>query len=437
MAVTKIWNVKSHLKQLIDYVGNIEKSSENFSEDTIKAFIEYGVDVLKTEERLYVSTLQCKLDSASEIMNNLNFASGSMSDTIAYHAVQSFKRGEVTPKVAHEIGVQLARELWGNFPVIVSTHTNTETVHNHFAFSATGFDLKRYHDCKETYRKMREVSDRICREHGLSVIEKPRGKGRHIGEIKAEQEERATVRGLIRRDMDEAIKHSFTYPQFATTFQSLGYTLEWRGKYLRIRPDESTRWFRMDKLGEGYTYEDVQRRLKENGISRSFTPYKTYTKREKPKGLVALYYHYCYLLGALPKEKPNNREAYAVIREDVKRARMYSEEAKLLGKYDIHTAEQLSSFTENLSGRFVALAKERAALRNRLRRMHDSVEMQPIKNQISELSRQMAVLRREMRLCEDIALRSGAIEAVVNTIDVPDKDTPKKTQDKKKEERKV
>ena len=99
MAVTKIWNVKSHLKQLIDYVGNIEKSSENFSEDTIKAFIEYGVDVLKTEERLYVSTLQCKLDSASEIMNNLNFASGSMSDTIAYHAVQSFKRGEVTPKV--------------------------------------------------------------------------------------------------------------------------------------------------------------------------------------------------------------------------------------------------------------------------------------------------------------------------------------------------
>ena len=437
MAVTKIWDVKSHLKQLIDYVGNIEKSSENFSEDTIKAFIEYGVDALKTEERLYVSTLQCELDSAAELMQNLNSLSSSKSNTIAYHAVQSFKRGEVTPEVAHQIGVQLARELWGNFPVIVSTHTNTETVHNHFAFSATGFNRKRYNDCKTTYRKMREVSDRICREYGLSVIEKPMGKGRHIGEIKAEQEGRATVRGLIRRDMDEAIKHCFTYPQFAHTFQSLGYTLDWRGKYLRIRPDESTRWYRMDKLGEGYTYEDVQRRLKENGINRSFTPYKPYTKREKPKGLVALYYHYCYLLGALPKEKPNNREAYATIREDVKRARMYSEEAKLLGKYDIHTAEQLSSFTKNLSGKFVALAKKRAALRNRLRRMHDSVEMQPIKNEISELSRQMAVLRREMRLCEDIALRSGAIEAVVNTIDIPDKDNPNKTKDRKKEERKV
>ena len=437
MAVTKIWYVKSHLKELIDYVGDLHKSSENLSEDTLKALVEYGVDILKTEERLYVSTLQCELDSAVSLMEQLNSRTGSKSNTIAYHAYQSFKRGEVAPEVAHEIGVRLAQELWGNFPVVVSTHTNTGTIHNHFAFPATGFDMKRYNPCKATYQQIRDVSDRLCREYGLSVIEKPRGKGRHIGEIKAEQEGRATVRGLIRRDMDEAIKHCFTYPQFATTFQALGYTLEWRGKYLRIRPDESTRWFRMDKLGEGYTYEDVQRRLKENGINRSFTPYKTYTKREKPKGLVALYYHYCYLLGALPKEKPNNREAYATIREDVKRARMYSEEAKLLGKYDIHTAEQLSSFTENLSGKFVALAKERAALRNRLRRMHDSVEMQPIKNQISELSRQMAVLRREMRLCEDIALRSGAIEAVVNTIDVPDKDTPKKTQDRKKEERKV
>ena len=434
MAVTKIWNVKSHLKQLIDYVGDLHKSSENLSEDTLKALVEYGVDILKTEERLYVSTQWCELDSAAEYMDHVNSLSISLSDTVAYHAVQSFKRGEVSPDVAHKIGKELAKKLWGDFPVVIATHVNTGTIHNHFAFPATSVRGTRYHDCKETYRKIREVSDRLCREYGLSVIEKPQGKGRHIGEIKAEQEGRATVRGLIRRDMDEAIKHCFTYPQFVATFQSLGYTLEWRGKYLRIRPDESTRWFRMDKLGEGYTYEDVQRRLRENGMRRSFTPYKPYTKREKPKGLAALYKHYCYLLGILPKEKPNNREAYAVIREDVKRARMYSEEAKLLGKYNINTAEELSSFTENLSGKFVSLAKERAALRNRLRRMHDSVEMQPIKDKISELSRQMAVLRREMRLCEDIALRSGAIEAVVNTIDVPDKD---KHQDKKKEERKV
>ena len=222
MAITRIWNVRSHLKQLVDYVGDLEKSSENLSEETIKALVEYGVDVLKTEERLYVSTRRCEIESAAELMNYLNSLSSSKSDTVAYHAVQSFKRGEVAPHVAHEIGVRLAKELWSDFPVIISTHTNTETVHNHFAFPATAFNGSRYHDCKETYRKIREVSDRLCREYGLSVIEKPQGKGRHIGEIKSEQEGRATVRGLIRRDMDEAIKHCFTYPQFATTFQALG-----------------------------------------------------------------------------------------------------------------------------------------------------------------------------------------------------------------------
>ena len=86
MAVTKIWYVKSHLKQLIDYVGDLEKTSENFSEDTLKALVEYGVDILKTEERLYVSTLQCELDSAVELMELLNSRTSSKSNTIAYHA---------------------------------------------------------------------------------------------------------------------------------------------------------------------------------------------------------------------------------------------------------------------------------------------------------------------------------------------------------------
>ena len=209
-------------------------------------------------------------------------------------------------------------------------------------------------------------------------------------------------------------------------FQALGYTLEWRGKYLRIRPDHSNKFFRMDKLGEGYTYEDVQERIKDNVLNRRIIPYVPYKPKEKPKGLVALYIHYCYLLGELPKQKPNNREAYAVIKDDVRRARMYSEEAKLLGKYNINTAEELSLFTEGISKKFKALAYDRAKLRNKLRRMHDTELMQPIKDESSALSLQMAELRKQMRLCEDIAARSGVIERVVNTIDIPDKELQKK-----------
>ncbi len=439
MAVTKIWDVKSHLSQLIAYVSNIEKTVENFNEETIAALIEYGIDDVKTEERKFVTALNCTTDNAVSEFVRLNAQSNSQSKTVAYHAYQSFAKGEVDAEVAHQIGVMLADELWGkNFPIIVATHLDRGHIHNHFAFSATGYDGKRYHDCNETYRLMRETSDRICKEFGLSVVKNyGRGNTRHIGEIKAEQEGRPTVRGIIRRDMDEAIKHCFSVKQFFNTFQSLGYTLEWRGKYLRIRPDKSSKWFRMDKLGKGYSYEDVEERLRKNAVDRTFTPYIPYVNREKPKGLHALYIHYCYLLGELPKTKPNNREAYAVIKEDVRRARMYSEEAKLLGKYSINTAEELSSFTENLSDKFKGLAIKRAGLRNKLRRMRDTQEMQPIKDEISELSRQMAVLRREMKLCEDIALRSGIIEQVVNTIDVSDRDKPTQDKNRKKENRKV
>ena len=430
MATTKIWDVKSHLSQLIAYVANVEKTIEKFDDETLKALITYGIDDLKTEERKLVTPINCTVDNAPTEMARLNSMSKSKSDTVAYHAYQSFARGEVDAETAHQIGIKLANELWGDkdFLVVVATHVNTGTIHTHFAIGATSRDFVRYNDCTTTYLKMREVSDRLCLEYGLSVIKNPqRGKSRHIGEIKAEQEGRLTKRDIIRRDMDIAIKHSLRIQEFYNLFQSLGYTLEWRGQYLRIRPDNSTKFFRMDKLGEGYTYEDVQQRIKDNLLNRRIIPFAPYKPKEKPKGLVALYIHYCYLLGELPKQKPNNREAYAVIKEDVRRARMYNEEAKLLGKYNINTAEELSLFTEGLSNKFKELAYKRAKLRNKLRRMHDTETMQPIKDEISQLSLQMAELRKQMRLCEDIAARSGVIERVVNTIDIPDKDLQRRT----------
>lgn len=442
MATTKIWDVKSHLSQLIAYVANVEKTIEKFDDETLKALVSYGIDDLKTEEHKLVTPINCTVENAPTEMARLNSMSKSKSDTVAYHAYQSFARGEVDAETAHQIGIRLANELWGDkdFLVVVATHVNTGTIHTHFAIGATARNIVRYHDCNETYRMMREASDRLCLEYGLSVIKNPqRGKTRHIGEIKAEQEGRLTKRDIIRRDMDIAIKHCLRIQEFYNLFQSLGYTLEWRGQYLRIRPDNSTKFFRMDKLGEGYTYEDVQQRIKDNLLNRRIIPYAPYKPKEKPKGLVALYIHYCYLLGELPKQKPNNREAYAVIKDDVRRARMYNEEAKLLGKYNINTAEELSSFTEGLSNKFKELAYKRAKLRNKLRRMHDTETMQPIKDEISQLSLQMAELRKQMRLCEDIAARSGVIERVVNTIDIPDKDlqrrTPNETKTKEREDK--
>ena len=188
MAVTKIWDVKSHLTELVKYVSNQEKTDARYNEDTLKALVSYGVNDLKTEERKYVSGIGCKTEDAAKMMVRLNALSSSKSDTVAYHGYQSFAPGEVTPDVAHLIGVELARELWGkNFPIVIATHLDRGHIHNHFAIGATGKDGKRFHDCKETYEKMKETSDRLCRQYGLSVVEHPKRKQtRDIGEIKAE-----------------------------------------------------------------------------------------------------------------------------------------------------------------------------------------------------------------------------------------------------------
>ena len=103
---------------------------------------------------------------------------------------------------------------------------------------------------------MRQISDEICREYGLSVVDDPKGKRRHISECIAEREGKTTERGNIRRDIDIAIECNTSTKYFYRTMESLGYIFERRGSFLRIRPDNGKKWFRLDKLGEGYTEED-------------------------------------------------------------------------------------------------------------------------------------------------------------------------------------
>lgn len=202
----------------------------------------------------------------------------------------------------------------------------------------------------------------------------------------------------------------------------LGYVLEWRGRFFRIRPDYGKKFFRFDRLGDGYSVEDIRRRLNENfyRLHRSEEEPFVPPKRDKAKGLYALFLHYQYLLGYLPKSRPpNDPEAYAQMKADRKKLQQYSEAAKLLGKYQIYTAEQLHDHTEKISEQFKNLAITRKKLHNRLKRMH-SEQMQPIKDQIAELTVRMAELRREMKICTNVAEWSDAVEVIVNRIENPE-----------------
>lgn len=438
MATTKIWGIKGRIDRVIRYAANESKTwngeyeaaaqfhrTDVKAESGIHAVLQYTADEMKTEKQFWVTGVNCSSDTqiaCGQMRKSLSFAA--RDGYVCFHGYQSFKTGEVTPEEAHHIGVELAKKVWGNrFEVLVSTHLNTRTVHNHFVVAACSFvDQKRYYANQATYAELRRASDEICMEHGLSVIENPqRKKSVPFSERKAAEEGRYTVRGNIRRDIDYAISNNCTFKYFWRDLEHLDYTLEYRGKYLRIRPDSGTKFFRLDKLGDGYTEQDIKDRLQENFRNpsrREFAPFVP-QKRPKATGLHALYLYYCYLLGELPKSRPNNKEMFEVMKEDLKKMEKYSKEADLLGNNHIETAEDLSKYTERISAEFKSLAAQRKKLRNTLRRMHSSEEMQPIKDNISVLSERMGKLRQNMKLCEDIAERSGVVECIVNTIEMP------------------
>ena len=190
---------------------------------------------------------------------------GKEDGVIAYHGYQSFAPGEADPKTAHEIGIRLAKELWGEkYQVVVATHLDKENhLHNHFVVNTVSFvDGIRYHRTGKDYHDMQVASDNLCREYGLSVIENIQyGKSKHYGEWKAEQEQRPTWRGFIKADIDEAIRMSLTERQFFRHLEEKGYEIK-MGKDISVRPQGKERFVRlMRNFGEEYSIENIRRRI--------------------------------------------------------------------------------------------------------------------------------------------------------------------------------
>ena len=443
MAVTAIWSVKGSVGKVLRYVANPAKTwngqyAEAAKFHTVERVLEYDADAMKTEKQFYVTGINCSDSpaSAAEQFRATKETWKKPGGIVCFHGYQSFEAGEVTPDIAHEIGVKLAKQLWGDrFQVVVSTHTNTGKIHNHFCLNSVSFtDGKRYYDQKATYYKMREVSDDLCEDYGLSVIENP-GRGSKQYKAWLGDKDGTSRRDAVRTDIDAVLEYATSFRQFQIEIQNRGYILEYRGSFLRIRPDEGKKFFRLDRLGDGYSEDEIRERCRCNYENRP-RPVRVafvYQKRERATGIVGLYRHYAYLLKHFPHEvRPFDRTAYAAMRDDARKMKRYSEEAKLLTANDIVTAEDLQHFTESIGTRFKALAYERAKQRNRLRRMHDSTAMQPTKEIIYDLTAQMAELRQQMKLCEDIAERCGVVEMVVNEIERGQIAEKKKPAEKKK-----
>jgi hypothetical protein len=348
--------------------------------------MDYATQDYKTERQHYVSGINCAPEIARDEMQMVKQQYGKEGGIIAYHGYQSFAPGDVTPEQAHEIGVELAWRLWGDrFQVVVATHLDREHIHNHFVLNSVSFvDGKKYNDCKATYALMRQTSDQLCREHGLSVIEHPeQGRTMSWDTWEAEQKGKPTWYSQIRADVDSCITRSFLFEHFIANLKKQGYEVK-TGKYIAVRPPGRERFVRLKTLGDNYTEEAIRQRIWDHERMPLYhrpppPPRKYYKVRGKPRklaGFRALYYHYLYLLGKLRKPTAPPKKRRYNMAEAIKLER-YVEQAKLLMKYKADTWDQFFTLTGAIQGEIDALADQRKELYRQKRREPQNEPLSP------------------------------------------------------------
>lgn len=269
MAVTKIWRIKGRVDNVLNYASNTDKTTFTDKErQALEDVIAYAANEDKTEQKIFVSTINCSAAFAKDQFETVKKRFRKEDGTVAFHAYQSFAPGEATPQQAHDIGVAFAKELWGdNFQVLVATHLNTNCLHNHFVINSVSFkNGKRFHSTADSYRIMKETSDRLCREHGLSVVEKPQGKGKSYSYYKMEEAGMPTRYTAARQALDEAIARSCNLYELKGTLAGMGYQCMFapNRKYWTLTMPGWKKPIRTYRLGEEYSREAIEQRVFRN-----------------------------------------------------------------------------------------------------------------------------------------------------------------------------
>ena len=248
MAYTRIHAIKSTVKKAVAYICNPDK----------------------TESRLLIDTFGCGVETASVDFDSALRQTRPTDKNLAFHLIQSFAKGEVSYEEAHRIGIELADKLLeGKYSYVIATHTDKGHPHNHIIFCAADFiDHNKYYDNKKSYRHIRQLSDELCKEHNLSIIEPSGRKGKKYVEWKAEQEG-ISWKKRLQEDIDECVKLTKSYDDFLRLIKEKGYTVssekigDPRSKYIKFTAPGQERPVRgsFRNFGSGYTKEDIKDRI--------------------------------------------------------------------------------------------------------------------------------------------------------------------------------
>ena len=348
MAVTKIKAIRGTLSKAIAYILNPEK----------------------TDEKLLVSSYGCASETAArefEWTRKIAEQKGmNPVRIIARHVIQSFGIGEVTPELAHEIGKQFADEiLGGKYEYVLTTHIDKDHVHNHLIFNAVDFvNYHAYKSYKRIYYDMREVSDRLCKENGLSVIPPSQNKGMGYKEY-TEAKRGTSWKQKLKQTIDRLVITAKDYDDFLRLMQEAGYEIK-TGKYISFRAEGQERFTRSKTIGENYTEERIKERIAGRTPRRS-------RKQTTPNGIS--------LIGDIQERirlidsKGYEHKAKLTILKEAARTLNYLTENNLLQYAD------LEKKVEDVHSSYDRIGKELKGVEARLR------EVQPLIKNISNYQR--------------------------------------------------
>lgn len=412
MAYDKIIPIRRRLDHCVSYVLNPEKTALGRALE----YIGNGSKTIPPDGKAVLETaINCQLDTAYREMQATKRRWGKTGGVLGYHLVHSYAPGEVTPEQAHEIGVEFARQLLrGKYEAVVATHLDHDHIHNHVLFNSVScIDGKKYRDnFKAYYGDIRGASNEVSRKHGLSVIQ-PEGCGKSYAEWEAEKRGKATVRGLIRQDVDAIIGQSFTYATFLSGLRKRGYEIKYgpNVKHTAVKPPGGTRFIRLDSLGEDYAETEIKARLiasrtapvpeKKPEPLRLSCRYRVARgnihsqKRRKAKGFRALYLYYMYFLGIRQPAK-NQKPVPFSVRQEVTKLHRYQRQFRLLQTYRIDTEDQLVMLMDALQAEIEALTLRRKALYGRKR------QGETVADEIEEMNQALRPLRSNLKLCSQI-----------------------------------
>ena len=435
MATTGFWPIKGSLKDALNYAQNPDKTTDRkYLDDELYHVLRYADNDAKTDQKMYVSAINCPKQIAYAAMMDTKRHFGKLGGNVAYHAFQSFRQGEVSPEEAHRIGKETARRMWGaEYEIVVTTHLNTDNIHNHIVLNSVSFRTgRKFENHVSDHYRLREISDAVCREHGKSVLENAKFYSGEKGGYWIRNKGGMTHRDVLRRDVDTAIANTTTYHSFTQYLRNLGYEFN-RNAYGNNPSLIAKGWkrpVRLKSLGPQYTPEAIHDRLLANHSNpalyrihypaRIRTPmgrweqeYRQLLRMNSLQLLFSIFVGLLKLCTGSNLAENDNLPLSPFLREEVRKLDQYIEDHQFLCECHIDTTEELSAFREGAAKQITNLETQRELIRNKIRRA-PAAEKAQLKEQAKAVTSQISPLRKQLKIADHILARSDHMQQLLN-----------------------